>query len=276
MQNKKLNRIRIVFIGDVVGATGIALFQKHISGIKDRYRADAVIVNGENSASSGKGITSRDVKALRHAGADLVTSGNHIWDQREIYNYFEQNSDLIRPANFPSGAPGSGYAMFQCAGFKVAVVNLQGRVFMREDLDCPFRAADSLLTYLSHQTNIILVDFHAETTSEKIGFAYYLDGRVSAVVGTHTHTQTADERVLPKGTAFITDLGMVGALNSMLGMKKEPIINKFLTQMPTRFMVETEGPGLLSGVCIEIDADSGKAVSIERIRLIDDHFSLNH
>lgn len=274
MQNNNKQTIKLLIIGDVVGATGIALFQKHIGALKQKYKADGVIVNGENSAPSGKGITSKDMKALRHAGADLVTSGNHIWDQREIYNYFTEHTDLIRPANFPAGAPGMGHALFQCAGYKVAVMNLQGRVFMREDLDCPFRAADSLLTYLSHQTNIIIVDFHAEATSEKIGFGYYLDGRVSAVVGTHTHTQTADERILPKGTAYITDLGMVGALNGMLGMKKDAIINKFLTQMPTRFEVETHGPGVLSGICVEIDTASGKAVAVERVRLVDEQFVL--
>lgn len=276
MQNNRAHRLRVLLIGDVVGVTGIVLFQKHIAHLKERYKADAVIVNGENSASSGRGITSRDMKALRHAGADIVTSGNHIWDQKDIYNYLHENNDLIRPANFPTGAPGAGFTIFSCNGNKIAVVNLQGRVFMREDVDCPFRAADSLLTYLSHQTNIIFVDFHAEATSEKMGFAYYLDGRVSAVVGTHTHTQTADERILSKGTAFITDLGMVGALNGMLGMKKESIINKFLTQLPTRFEVETHGPGLLCGVCVEVDTVTGKATSIERIRLIDEQFHLDH
>lgn len=268
-----MKTLRILMIGDVVGTTGQILFQKHIGQMRMHYKADAVIVNGENSAANGRGITSKDMKFFKHCGVDVVTSGNHIWDQREIYGYLAEHKDLLRPANFPAGAPGVGFTIFACHDERIAVVNLQGRVFMREAVDCPFRAAESLLTYLKHQTKIILVDFHAETTSEKMGLAHFLDGQVSAVVGTHTHTQTADERVLSGGTAFISDLGMVGALDSMLGMKKEPIINKFISQLPTKFEVETEGPGLINGVCIEIDCQTGKARSIERIRIIDTNFN---
>ena len=270
-----MKTLRVLMIGDVVGGTGMALFQKHIAQLRTKYNADAVIVNGENSASNGRGITSRAMKQFKHCKVNVVTSGNHIWDQKEIYPYLQENRDLLRPANFPAGAPGSGVALFECNGQKVAVINLQGRVFMREDVDCPFRAAESLLTYVRAQTKLIFVDFHAEATSEKMGLAYYLDGSVSALVDTHTHTQTADERILPAGTAFISDLGMVGSLNSMLGMKKESIINKFLTQLPTRFEVATEGPGLLNGVCIEVDCQTGKALKIERIHMVDADFQYN-
>lgn len=264
-----MKSIKVIMIGDVVGHTGIAMFQKHIARIKDKYKADAVIVNGENSAANGRGITPREMKIFKHCGVDLVTSGNHIWDRKEIYSYLQEHKDLLRPANFPQGAPGVGLAFFTCHDLKVAVINVQGRVFMREDVDCPFRAVESIMTFVKHQTPIVLVDFHAEATSEKMGLGYFLDGQVSAVVGTHTHTPTADARILPRGTAYITDLGMVGALNGMLGMKKDAIINRFLTQLPARFEVETEGPGMLSGVCVEIDARTGKAIAIEQIHMID-------
>ncbi|MCL4360969.1 TIGR00282 family metallophosphoesterase [Candidatus Dependentiae bacterium] len=266
MQNK--DKIRILMFGDVVGGVGRMVLQKHLPHLKEKYKADAVIVNGENSAE-GKGITSRIMKFYRHIGVDVVTSGNHIWQKREIYNYFGQNKDLLRPANFPSECPGSGITFFQVKGYTVAVMNIQGRVFMRELLSCPFKTADSQLTFLKSKTNIILVDFHAETTSEKHGIGFYLDGKVSAVVGTHTHVQTADERILPGGTAYITDLGMAGSYYSMIGMKKDPIINHMITQMPQKFEVETEGPYLLCGVSITIDANSGKAESIERIFVVD-------
>jgi 2',3'-cyclic-nucleotide 2'-phosphodiesterase len=263
-----MKTIRVLLMGDVVGAPGRAVFQKHIQKIKQEHKIDAIIVNGENSVK-GRGITSRVVKFFRHCGADVVTTGNHIWQQREIMSYLDQNDDLLRPANFASECPGKGVTTFKCGDIPVGVINLQGRTFMREQVSCPFRTADSLLTYLKSRTNIILVDFHAETTSEKMGMGFYLDGRVSAVVGTHTHVQTADERILPNGTGYITDLGMAGAYNSMIGMKKDPIIYHFLTQIPQKFEVETKGPMVLSGVWVEIDVDSGKAVNIQRVRIVD-------
>lgn len=170
--------------------------------------------------------------------------------------------------------PGTGVITFTCKDTVIGVINIQGRVFMREFVDCPFRTVDSLLTYLHTKTKVILVDFHAETTSEKAGMGYYLDGRVSAVVGTHTHVQTADERILPNGTAFITDLGMGGSLNSMIGMKKEPIIQHLITQMPVKFSVETAAPYVLSGAIIDIDSATGAAVAIERLRIIDNELRL--
>lgn len=264
-----MSSIRILIIGDVVGVPGCAMFQKHVSHLRKQYSVDAVIVNGENSSATGRGITPKIAHFFKHNGANVITTGNHIWANKEIYQYLNDHSDVLRPENFPSSCPGKGATTFIVNNVLIGVVNLQGRIFMREQVDCPFKTADSVLTYLRSKTNIIIVDFHAETTSEKMGLGYYLDGRVSAVVGTHTHVQTADERVLPGGTAFLTDLGMVGALNSMIGMKKEPIIEHFVTQMPQRFLVESTGPFVLSGALIEVDAQSGKALRIERIRIID-------
>lgn len=266
--------VRILFIGDVVGSPGRAMLQKHINHLREQYRIDATFVNGENSAD-GRGITPRIMDYFKHLKVDVVTSGNHIWDKKDIVPYLDAHSDLLRPANFPSECPGVGVTIIDVKGQSIGVINVQGRVFMKEHLDCPFKTVDSLLTYLRDKTNTIFVDFHAETTAEKACLAYYLDGRISALVGTHTHVQTADERVLPNGTAFITDLGMVGALNSSLGMKTDSIIKHFMTQMPSRFMVETEGPILLNGVCIEVDTATGKALSIERIRIVDDAIKID-
>lgn len=262
-------RIRVLFLGDVVGAAGLAIFQKHIGRLREKYHADAVIVNGENSAS-GRGITPAIMRFFKAQGVNIVTSGNHIWHKPDIISYFAQNNDLLRPINFPVGTPGTGMTTFICNGIEIGVINVQGRVFMRELLACPFRAVESALTYLQSKTRIIFIDVHAEATSEKMGIAYAFDGRVSGVVGTHTHVQTADERILPGGTAYITDLGMAGSLNSMIGMKKEPIIQNFLTQMPTRFVADTSLPVFMTGVCIEVDTQTGKATSIERIRVVDD------
>ncbi len=265
-----MNHLRVLFIGDVVGSPGRIMFQKHIDRIREKHKIDALIVNGENSDGRGRGITSRIVGFFKHNGANVVTSGNHIWANKEIYSYLESNTDLLRPANYPSETPGVGVTTFNCKGYAIGIINLMGRVFMRDHVTCPFRAAESILTYLKDKTKIIFVDFHAETTSEKNGIGYFLDGKVSGVVGTHTHVQTADERILPKGTAYITDLGMTGALNSMLGMKKEPIIQQFIKQMPVRFSVEESSPMVMTGAWIEVDVATGKAVAIERIRIVDE------
>lgn len=269
-----LMNIRVLFIGDVVGATGRVMLQKHLAHIRQKFSIDATIVNGENSAD-GRGITPRIMESFKHLKVDIVTSGNHIWDKKDIIPYLQSNSDLLRPANFPSDCPGTGVSFINVKGYPLAVINLQGRVFMKEFVSCPFRAIDSLLTYVSSKTKMIFIDFHAETTAEKACFGYYVDGRASVVVGTHTHVQTSDERVLPQGTAFITDVGMVGALNSSLGMKTEPIIHQMISQMPVRFTVETEGPVVLSGVWVEIDTDTGKANKIERILMVDDQISID-
>lgn len=263
-------RIRVLLLGDIVGAAGLAIFQKHIGRLREQFRADAVIVNGENSAANGRGITPTIVRFLTSQGVNVVTSGNHIWQKPEIIPYISSHTDLLRPINFPAGTPGVGVTTFLCKGYQVGVINVQGRVFMRELLTCPFRAVESTLTYLAQKTPIIFIDVHAEATSEKMGIAYTFDGRVSGIVGTHTHVQTADARILPGGTAYITDLGMAGSLNSMIGMKKEPIIQNFLTQMPTRFIVDTSLPVFMTGVCIEVDTQTGKATSIEAVRIVDD------
>lgn len=269
-----MKKLRVLCLGDVVGTPGQVVFQKHINNLKSKYAIDAVIVNGENSAN-GRGITQKIAQFFKHNGVDMITTGNHIWHHKDIYNYLATHTDVLRPENFPTDCPGSGIGIINCNGTAIGVLNLQGRVFMREFVSCPFRAADSALTYLRTKTNIIIVDFHAETTAEKMGLAYYLEGRVSAVVGTHTHVQTADERILPGGTAYISDLGMAGALNSMIGMQKEAIIKNFITQMPVKFVVDTQGPMVLSGVWIEIDGVTGKALAIERVRVVDNDIVVN-
>jgi len=271
----KLMEIRVLLLGDIVGVPGCAIFQKHIDKLKREHKIDAVIVNGENSAADGMGITSRLAKFFKHNGVDVITSGNHIWHKKEIYDYLNENHDLLRPANYPSGVPGVGMTTFKCKDHVIAVINLQGRVFMRQYLECPFRTVQTLLTLLQEKTNIIFVDIHAEATAEKIGIGYFLDGKVSCVAGTHTHVQTCDERILPKGTAYISDLGMSGALNSMLGMKKDALIQQFMNQLPVRFVVETEGPFILTGAVVTVNAKTGKATAIKTIKVIDDDITLS-
>lgn len=263
-----MNTLRILLLGDLVGETGLLLFDRHINEIRNSYSIDAVIVNGENS-SRGKGINPDVMKFFHDRKVNMVTSGNHIWDQKEIIPYMHERNDLLRPANFPSKCPGKGIGFFECKGFTIAVINVMGRVFMRQSLDCPFRAAESLVQFAATKTPIILVDMHAETTAEKLGLAYHLEGKVSVVVGTHTHVQTNDARILPGGTAYITDLGMGGSLNSMIGIKKEAPLHNFLTQMPVRHEVDTEPPYVLSGVVVEIDTMTGKAHTIETIYKVD-------
>lgn len=269
-----MKTIRVLCIGDVVGATGRAMFQKHIDRVRKAHSIDAIIVNGENSAG-GRGITSRIARFFRHNGADVITTGNHIWQKKEVFKYLDESSDLLRPANYPSGCPGKGVTTFTCGPYVIGVINLQGRVFMKDHIDCPFRSAESTLSYLRTKTPIIIVDFHAEASSEKIAIAHFLDGKVSAVVGTHTHVQTADERVLPGGTAFISDLGMTGALNGMLGMQKDAIMQNFLNQMPVKFKVSTENPIIMTGAWIEIDPSNGRAVKIERVKVVDGELSVS-
>lgn len=264
-----MSRLRILMLGDIVGKTGRAIFQKHIGRLKREFFLDAIIVNGENS-SQGRGITSRTMNFFKHNGVDVVTSGNHVWHNKEILSYLDQNQDLLRPANYPGGCPGTGVTTFACKGYTIGVMNLQGRTFMRDQVECPFKTAESLLTYVKAKADCIFVDFHAEASSEKMGLAYFLDGKITGLVGTHTHVQTADERILPGGTAYITDLGMAGSLNSMIGMIKEPIIQHFITQLPVRFTVDSSVPVMMTGVIIEADPTTGKAVNIERIKVVDD------
>jgi len=266
--------VKVLFFGDVVGAPGRMMFQKYAPKLKTQFSADAIIVNGENSNFNGRGITSKIVKFFKHNGADAVTTGNHVWDHDDAQAYFDTHEDMVRPANFPDECPGKGWYIFHAAGLNIGIINIQGRVFMRENLSCPFKKADEIVAEVRKKTNIIFVDFHAETTAEKAALAYHLDGRISGFVGTHTHVQTADERILPRGTAFITDLGMAGALHSSLGMKLGPIISRFQVQMPHRFAVETESPFMTSGVCIEVDRKTGKGISIERFNIVDEEIVL--
>jgi len=267
--------LKVLIVGDVVGQLGCAMFQKHVPKLKRELNINFVIVNGENSAAAGRGITPNIVNFFKHNGANVITSGNHIWARKEIHPYLNEHHDILRPANFPGGCPGVGVTTVSVAGYTLGVVNLQGRIFMNQHVDCPFRTIESILMYLKTKTKNIVVDFHAEASSEKYGMGYFLDGKVSAVVGTHTHVQTADERVLPNGTAYITDLGMSGALNSMIGMQKDSIIQSFMTQMPVKFEVDNNPPGFLSAVVVQIDPSNGKAISIERIRIIDEDIQVH-
>lgn len=256
----------ILFIGDIIGRPGRNALREILPDIVGRLAPDVVIANGENSAG-GFGITGEIFGEFKSLGVDVVTTGNHVWDRKEILDFFrEGHPDLVRPANYPEGTPGPGWTIFECAsGVRVGVLNLAGRVFMN-DLDCPFRAGARAVEAISSRTPVILVDMHAETTSEKAAMGWFLSGKVSAVVGTHTHVQTSDERILPGGTAFITDTGMTGPTDSVIGIKKEIIIDTFLTQLPSRFEVASKGVEL-QGVFITVGSKDGRAASIERIKV---------
>lgn len=269
-----MKKIRILFFGDIVGVPGCAIFQKYAQKLKHEFQADVIIVNGENASPNGRGLTPHNITAFKHNGADVITGGNHSFQKKESYNYMSQNKDVLRPLNFPSACPGTGVGLYHKEDFSFGVINVEGQVFMREHLACPFRAVESALTFLKSRTNIIIVDMHAETSSEKAAMAWYFDGKISAVLGTHTHVQTADERILPQGTAFITDVGMAGAYNSLIGMKKEPILHQMLLQMPAKYEVEHSGPLFLCGVCIDVDAHTGRALAIERFRIIDEELKV--
>ena len=264
--NAKKETVRIMMLGDVVGATGRALCARHIATIKEEHQIDCVIANGENAADDGKGIMPNDAQFLLSHGVDVITSGNHIWDKKEIIPFIEKNSMLIRPANYSFDAPGSGYTIKESAGILYGVINLMGRVFMPSSTDCPFLKAQELIFLLKEKTNIILIDMHAQATAEKMGLAYFLDGMVTAIVGTHTHTQTMDERILPSGTAYISDAGMIGSQHSILGYK----VQSFKDQgMRVAKKVETMQPYCINGVIITADVATGKALAIERYAVID-------
>jgi len=250
-------------IGDIVGQPGRTAVSAMIDKIKSNYHIDFVVANGENAAG-GIGITETISRDLLDLGIDVLTMGNHVWDKKEVFEFIDEEERIIRPANYPGNPPGHGLGLFQVKNFgTIGVMNISGRVFMN-DLDCPFRTADVCIDELKKKTNAILVDFHAEATSEKVAMGWYLKGKVSAVVGTHTHVQTADERVLSEGTAYITDVGMTGPMDSVIGVEKDLVIQRFLTQLPTRFSV-ARGPMVLSAVAIDVDMNSGLATSIERI-----------
>ncbi len=251
--------LNVLLIGDIVGKLGRRTVAAVLPEIRHAQSIELVIANGENTAG-GRGLTRATADELYTAGVDVITSGNHIWENREIYPILDTDAPIVRPLNYPAGTPGRGVY----ARDGVAVINLMGRVFMGMNLDCPFRAVDRALEELDDY-RIVIVDMHAEATSEKIAIGRYLDGRVSAVVGTHTHVPTADTRILPEGTAYVSDLGMVGGLNSVLGMQIEPVIQRFLTQLPNRFDPVDSGPAVFNSVIIQIDKQTGRAVSIQRL-----------
>lgn len=257
--------VKVLFIADIVGKPGRQALSQELHRVVDRHGVDIVIANGENAAG-GFGLTEETARELYACGVHLLTSGNHIWDKKESIDFIRREEKLIRPANYPEGTAGRGSAIVQTPlGVRVGVLNLEGRVFMNA-LDCPFRAADREIAVLKETTPIVIVDFHAEATSEKLALGWYLDGRVSAVLGTHTHVQTADERVLPGGTAFISDVGMTGSFDSVIGIRKELAVEKFLTQLPVRFEVAKKDIRL-NCVVLEIDETTGKALAIERIAI---------
>jgi metallophosphoesterase (TIGR00282 family) len=258
----------VLFLGDVFGKPGRFILENRLQTMMIENNVDVVIANGENAAG-GIGITPTICDGLFSMGIDVVTSGNHIYKKKEIYDYIEKQPRLLKPANYPPGTPGRGYYILsdsKIGSNKIAVVNICGRVFI-ENFDCPFRCMDKILEDIKKETPIIIVDFHAEVTSEKVAMGWYLDGRVSALIGTHTHVQTADERVLPGGTAYITDVGMVGPLDSVIGVKKENIIDRFLKLMPQKFIV-AEDDYLINAVVVEINEKNGEANSIKRINSI--------
>ncbi len=256
--------MRILFIGDVVGRAGRRAVREVLPLLKREEGIDFVVANGENAAG-GIGITPEKAEELLSMGVDVITSGNHIWKKREILPYLDRHPRILRPANYPPGAPGRGSGVYTARdGTRVAVLNLEGRVFMKP-LESPFRISEQQIEILKGQTPIVIVDFHAEATSEKMAMGWFLDGEVTAVIGTHTHVQTSDERILPGGTAYITDAGMTGPVNSVIGMKKEIAIQGFLTQLPNRFEVAT-GEVELQGVILEVDETTGRALEIRRIK----------
>ncbi|MBF0566236.1 MAG: TIGR00282 family metallophosphoesterase [Nitrospirae bacterium] len=257
--------MRIMFIGDVFGRPGRLALSHYVPILVNKENVDFVIANGENAAG-GFGITEKTAKEIFASGVQVITTGNHIWDKKEAVELLTRNDRLLRPINYPPSVPGFGSGVYGFGnGGKIGVINLSGRVFMGY-VDCPFRAISPVVEEIKKQTNLILVDVHAEATSEKLGLGHYLDGRVSAVLGTHTHVQTADERVLPKSTAYITDVGMTGPEDSIIGVKKEQIIEKFFNQIPVRYEV-ARGPGQFSAVIVDVDGVSGLALSIRRLAL---------
>jgi len=258
--------VKLLFIGDIVGRPGRDLVRKHVRALARHVGADIVVANGENAAG-GAGITRDNAKEFLRAGIDVITTGNHVWDKREALEFIGEFPALLRPANYPPGAPGAGTTVITTpAGHRVAVLNLMGRAFMAA-LDDPFRAADHEVARLrADGVRVILVDMHAETTSEKLAISWYLDGRVTAVIGTHTHVQTADERILPGGTACLTDAGMTGPHDGVIGMDRTAVIARFVTGLPSRFD-PAGGDARLHGALITADADTGRADAIERIAL---------
>jgi metallophosphoesterase (TIGR00282 family) len=259
-----VKEVKILFIGDIIGKLGREVCRKVLPELKKKLSPDLVIANGENAAH-GYGITEKVYKELVEMGIGAVTMGNHMWDKRELARDIDKLPLVVRPANYPPQVPGRDHLIVEKEGTKIAIINLSGRVFMPA-MDCPFRAAEKLLPQL--KTNVVVVDMHAEATSEKCALAWSLDGQASAVIGTHTHVLTADERILPQGTAFISDAGMAGAYDSIIGMQREAILKRFVTRMPERFEPMEKGTGIFNAVFVRIDAISGKAREIKRVQKV--------
>ena len=256
--------MNIMMIGDVYGEPGRAALARTLPKLRDQHHVDFTVVNVENAAG-GFGVTQAIADTVLDLGVDVMTTGNHGWDKKEIYGYIGKENRLLRPANYPAGAPGVGYVTVKAGPHRVTVINLMGRVFMHP-IDCPFRKAEAIIEAAGAETPIRLVDFHCEATSESIAMGWWLDGKVSAVVGTHRHVQTADERVLPGGTAYITDLGMTGPTDGVIGVDRDQILQRFLTQMPIRFET-AKGPTAVHGVVITVEPETGRATAIERLRI---------
>lgn len=256
--------MRILILGDVVGRPARRAIRDILPELIEREKADLVIANAENAAG-GMGVDIKSAKELLSAGVHVLTSGNHIWKKKEIYSFLDEHETLIRPANFPAGAPGRGWCFWRHNELRAVIINLQGRVFMPNHVEDPFRCVDGLLQNHGRLSPVIIVDMHGEATSEKSAMGWYLDGRASVVYGTHTHVPTADERILPNGTAYITDVGMCGPLDSVIGMEREVVIQGFLTQLPRQFEVAKDNVAL-QGIIADIDEKNGRAREIRRLR----------
>lgn len=257
--------MKVLLVGDIVGRPGRNAFNQIVGRLRDEGCVDFVIANGENAAS-GRGPTPELASALLNAGADVITLGDHAWDSKEMVAGIDMESKIIRPANFPKSAPGKGYVRVETPEGPITVLQLIGRVFMQPGQDCPFQTADRMLKGELSSDKVVFVDMHGEASSERMAIGRFLDGRVSAVFGTHTHCQTSDERVFPNGTAYITDLGMTGPRDSVLGREVEPVVRKFLTGVPQKFDV-AKGDPMLEGAIVDVDMKTGKARSIDRLRI---------
>ena len=257
-----MSSINLLFVGDIIGQPGMDIVQTWLPGLIQKYKADFVVVNGEN-LSDGKGCTEKEGPKLFNIGVNVITGGNHTWDKHQSQDYLKNEPRSLRPLNYPKGTHGNGYYIGEAKKVKIAVISLQGRTFMTP-IECPFRTMDWILTRIKQEAKIVFVDFHAEATAEKIALGQYLDGKVSVVVGTHTHIQTADERILPNGTGYITDVGMTGPYDSVIGMKSVAAINRFLFATPQKYETAKDNVHL-TGMFFKIDTETGKTLELERI-----------
>lgn len=253
--------VSVLILGDIIGKPGRRVVKAYVSGLESK--PDLIVANVENAAH-GFGVSESNLQELKEVGVQVFTGGNHTFDRKEIFEFIDREPTLLRPANYPEGTAGRGWCLVEVGGAKVGILNLMGRVFM-EPLQSPFLVADALIPQIAELTKLIIVDLHAEATAEKVALGWYLDGRVSCVVGTHTHVQTADERILPGGTAYLTDMGCCGPVDGVIGMERSSVLKRFINQLPARFEVAA-GAAMLNGVLVKLQAESGKAMSIERIQ----------